>query len=303
MANITITYESLKAQLATILSPGAGGAGSTEVYVPPQGVEIIVPPLPPRLIPYMEDLTLTSNITAGPKINLSELLHINNSKNTYSGGGQVIINADRIILNTRIDYLMLFGGKGVAVSSQGNVNIDADEAVTLHGADGVFIGVPGSPGPEKKPKVKQKKTPANRGEPTVDEDYEPMILGLKLANFLNDLLVALDSATISGTIGNCRFREDTSREFQQLACRIPEMLSTYAYVDGISHEATLKPVPPNVTVDEITVVDNVLRGRTTGTDSSIRNTIDVQPAPVTNPFASLPGYYTPSEIQINTNKI
>jgi len=297
MASTIITYESLKANLATVL-----GAGSTESeYIPAQGVEIIVPPLPPRLIPPMEDITLVSDLVTRTVIPIAELLKIDpQQKNIYEGGSQVLISADRIVFNTRLDYLMLFGGKGVAIASPGRVNLDSEEDITMYGEDGVFIGVPGK---NTKQKFKSPKPAPGRGDPTSDEDYEPMVLGLKLANFLNDLLVELDQAVISGTIGNCRFREDTVRGFQQLACRIPEMLSTFAYVDGISHEPTLKPVPPDVELAEITVVDNVLRGRTTGADTSSPNTTVTSPAPVTNPLSSLAGFYNSDDTQTNANKL
>ena len=81
------------------------------------------------------------------------------------------------------------------------------------------------------------------------------------------------------------------------------MLSTFAYVDGISHEATLKPVPPDVELAEITVVDNLLRGRTTGADTSSPNTTVISPAPVTNPLSSLAGFYNSDDTQTNTNRL
>ena len=292
MAATPITYRTLFAKVNATHTPSVPALPPEVVVVQrgPQMATIIVPPLPPLRIPYMQDITLTSNLLEGEAKSIKEVLHIDGKKNTFSNGGQVLINADRIILNTRVNYLMLFGGAGVAISSEKNVNIDADEAVTVHGATGVFIGVPGGGGDAPRPPIK--KTPVNRGQPTVDVKYEPMVLGLKLVNFLNDLLITLETAVVDATIGKSSFGAETIVIIQQLACRIPEMLSDYAYVDGISHEATLTPVPPDPTKDQLTVISNVLRGNVTdGSVTVVSTNPTVTPATQpTSVYSELPEY-------------
>ena len=155
-------------------------------------------------------------------------------KNTYSKKApQLILNAGRVIMNASTDYAMVFGAAGVIISSgENSIHLDAEKEVVLHGVDGVFIGIPG--GDDLQPS-KNKKKPANKGAATVDNEYEPLVLGLKLANWLDDLIQVLQQATVVG-LTNSYFREDTQENFRAIRARIPEMVSTYAFVDGISHE-------------------------------------------------------------------
>lgn len=252
-------------------------------------VVIEVPPLPTIDFP-MEDLTFGSQIT-GQSADLDGLLGIKSGAggkvNNYGGkGSQILINSDRIILNTKTDYLMLFGQSGVAISSQGNVNIDAEESVTLYGEDGVFIGVPGK-GVASRDKAVPPKTKA---DPTIDTDYEPLVLGLKLANLLEDLLIVLKNATIIAPLGEAAFREDVMYEFRCLQARIPEMLSTYAYVDGISHEAPDPgPEPPKT----VTEPSRTLRGTVTGTFTGTSGPPDPNTPTqrINNPMSEQPDFY------------
>lgn len=155
-------------------------------------------------------------------------------KNTYNKKApQLILNAGRVIMNASTDYAMVFGAAGVIISSgENSIHLDAEKEVVLHGVDGVFIGIPG--GDDLQPS-KNKKKPANKGAATVDNEYEPLVLGLKLANWLDDLIQVLQQATVVG-LTNSYFREDTQENFRAIRARIPEMVSTYAFVDGISHE-------------------------------------------------------------------
>jgi hypothetical protein len=81
----------------------------------------------------------------GAKQDLNVLLSLKDGKggkqNNF-GGSQILLNSDRIVVNSRVDYLMLCGESGIAISSPGSVNIDADDAVTIYGDDGFFLGVP-----------------------------------------------------------------------------------------------------------------------------------------------------------------
>lgn len=291
----TINYDSLKQQLMQSgeLSTSAN-AGGASPNTPVQGafvgqVALQVPQLPKISFP-MDDLTFGSKLT-GEKKDLDQLLSLkpgNGGKvNNFGGvGSQIVINSDRVLLNARTNYLMLFGQEGVAISSQGNVNIDADDAITLYGDDGVFIGVPGK-GVETGNKSKSPKTKA---EPTIDNDYEPLLLGLKVANLIEDLLIVLKNATILTPVGNGYFREDVMYELRCLQARIPEILSTYAYVDGISHEAPDPAPDPPLTVTE---PPTTLTGTVAGTFSGTTGQIDPN-APssvISNPLADKPDFF------------
>lgn len=288
-----ITYDSLKQQLIsngtlTTLPNGGAVPPNTPVQGTFTGTVVIDVPQLPKIDFPMDDLTFGSNLI-GEKRDLDKLLSIkpgDGGKKNDFGGSQVIINSDRIILNTKSDYLMLFGQEGVAISSQGNVNIDADDAVTIYGEDGLFLGVPGK-GVETGNK---NKAPTNKAEPTIDNDYEPVALGLKVANLLEDLLVVLKNATILTPIGNGYFREDVMYELRCLQARIPEILSTYAYVDGISHEAPdPAPDPPATVTEPPTTLVGTVQGAFQGTTQAIDP--NAPSNTITNPLADQLDFY------------
>ena len=152
-------------------------------------------------------------------------------------GGSAFIAGDRVIINAKKDYAMLFGKKGVAIASPNQVNIDTGKSITLFGAEenGVFLGLPNR-GKATQPSILQALLGKTKGDPTPDQLYEPLVLGLKLANLIEDFLVALSNAEMASAISVAKWQPSTQAEFALLANRIPEILSTYAYVDGISHE-------------------------------------------------------------------
>jgi hypothetical protein len=189
------------------------------------------------------DTALSSEITPiDAKPSVEELLRVNKGgSNTYkpeSDGGSVLLNGDRITLNASKDYSMLFGKRGVAIASPNQVNIDTGKSITLFGADerGVFIGIPNKGNNTKAP-LTQAALGTSKGDPTPDQLYEPMVLGIKLANILEDALTILKNAEMASAVSVAKWQPSTMGEFALLANRIPEMLSTYAYVDGISHES------------------------------------------------------------------
>ena len=114
----TINYDSLKQQLMQSgeLSTSAN-AGGASPNTPVQGafvgqVALQVPQLPKISFP-MDDLTFGSKLT-GEKKDLDQLLSLkpgNGGKvNNFGGvGSQIVINSDRVLLNARTNYLMLFG--------------------------------------------------------------------------------------------------------------------------------------------------------------------------------------------------
>lgn len=230
----------------------------------------------PKITFLMEDATFGTDL-AGERKDLNSLLGIkpgNNGRINNYAGSQVLINSDRLILNSRLDYLMLFGQQGIAISSPGNINIDSDDAITMYGEDGVFIGVPGK-GKSLEEGGGNTKAPKTKAEPTLDMDYEPLVLGSKVASLLEDLLVVLKNATILTSVGKAYFREDTMYDLACLQARIPEMLSTYGYIDGLSHEAPDPGPEPLKTTTEasVTTVGSVVGSFEGVTEAKDPNTV------------------------------
>jgi hypothetical protein len=214
----------------------------------------------------MDDFSYESSV--GKKSDLDNILSLKDGDgaklNNYDGS-QLLLNSDRVIINSRTDYTMLFGQAGVAISSPEDVNIDADAAVTIYGDDGLYLGVPGK-GLSLEEGGGVKKMPKTKAEATLDENYEPMVLGLKLVNLLEDLIITIKNATIITPTGKAYLREDTIYELACLQARLPEMLSTYGYIDGISHEIPdPAPEPPAQTQAS----SDVVVGTTAGPTSNI----------------------------------
>lgn len=251
------------------------------------GTVVIEVPQLPAINYAMDDLSFKTSITS-EKTDLAELLGVKQGVNSYTGGPQLLLNSDRVIVNARENYLMLFGQEGVAVSSQGNVNIDADDAVTIFGEDGLYLGVPGKGAKNQDGSAIEGNTkqPKNKAQATVDSAYEPLVLGTKLVNLIDDLLKVLQTATILTPVGKGAFREDVQYELESLQARLPEMLSTFAYVDGISHNAVLAAPSEPTTITE---PPTTLTGTVT---IPIPETTSQQNSTVTNPFVNKPKYPT-----------
>lgn len=80
---------------------------------------------------------------------------------------------------------------------------------------------------------------------TPDRDYDPLILGNKLADWLSDLILTIQTLQINTPAGPGYISAgDSQYNLKKLNARIPEMISTYAYVDGRSHLKVDDPGPP-----------------------------------------------------------
>lgn len=162
--------------------------------------------------------------------------------NSYSGNS-VIVNSDRLIFNAKSNHLLLCGKEGVTVTSPSSVHIDCDDDIYLFSEKGeIYLGLPGRGNPKQKGNTEAPKT---KGDKTKDADFEPLVLGLKLANLLEDLISLLHDIVIrtgySDGIGSNEFKQN----IRNLQGRVPEILSTVAFIDGISHEQiTNKPEDP-----------------------------------------------------------
>tara|TARA_R110000803_G_scaffold1756_2_gene5715 strand:+ start:8249 stop:9211 length:963 start_codon:yes stop_codon:yes gene_type:complete len=249
------------------------------------------------------DTTFDSSVTAtaaDPSVDVQ--LGIDASgKNTYipsAAGGSLLLNSDRVIINAKEDYAMLFGQKGVAIASPKEVNIDSQTTVTLFGHERVYIGLPNAGGDQKEATKRTK--PQTVGHPTQDELYEPLVLGIKLANLLEDFIVTLETAKFATPVGDAVFQPSSTKQLELIKVRIPEILSNYGYVDGISHEKIdedrLNAVMAATATDF--VAPTKLIGTVTGeyTPYGPGNGPVTNPNPVTSPLAALPGFYeTPSK--------
>jgi len=227
-------YESLKAS-------GAFDAGST-TFSFTATFEIDLKPYQDAVMALdfkdFKDDQLVSEINAtAASPSLDQLIGVNtNGENSHipnASDASIMIAADRVIINAKKDFGMLFGRKGVALASPSRVNIDAGQSITLYGHESVFLGIPNKGNAVKE---KQPNLGTTKGHPTPDQEYDPLVLGYKLANLLEDILFVLKSAELVSGISPVKFQPSTQAEFGLLANRIPEILSNYAFVDGISYE-------------------------------------------------------------------
>lgn len=199
-----------------------------------------------------------------------------------------IINARRVIINSQTDPTMIFGEAGVAVSSPNQVSIDSDDKVIVHGESGVYIGIPN--------KGEDLPNETLGAEDTPDFAYEPMVLGSKLVNLMEDLIQVIKNAVILTPTGDGYLREDTQYDLLSLQARLSEITSTYAYIDGYSH-----PKPDKLTTKRPNTVDipEISKtGTTTGNVQSIDNPTNPSTQPVDNSLTALPNYY--QEVTIST---
>ena len=78
-------------------------------------------------------------------------------------GRQIIIDSGRVTLNSKDDTTFLLGREAVSISSGGTVNIDSNGDFLLNSPK-IYFGLK-----------------------TKDTDHEPLVLGFKLSQLLNDL--------------------------------------------------------------------------------------------------------------------
>lgn len=246
------------------------------------------------------DITVTAT-AADPSV--EQLLAINHANtNTYTPnatGGSIFLDSDRIVINAKENFAMLFGQKGVAIASPNQVNIDAGKTITLFGRSEVFIGLPNRGGEVSEDQKRSAPAIDRRGtglgDPTPDELYEPLLLGLKVVNFLEDLISSIQNMEIAGPLGTALLQPSSAARLELLKTRLPEIMSNYAYVDGISHEEVdvdrLKVVAAAAVAAQDNVPPRQLIGTVSGT-ATLGPIGGTPPSnPITSPFKDLPGYY------------
>ena len=294
-------YEALKAA-------GAFDAGSTS-YTFTATFEIDLKPYQEAVLALdfkdFKDDQLVSEINATAATpSLDQLIGVNvngeNSHTPNASDASIMVAADRVIINAKKDFGMLFGKKGVALASPSRVNIDAGQSITLYGHENVFLGIPnkGNRISEKQPDLGPTK-----GHPTPDQEYDPLVLGYKLANLLEDILFVLKSAELVSGVSPVKFQPSTQAEFGLLANRIPEILSNYAFVDGISHEQIDKAQLETLKAQQKTVKKfkppTQLTGSFTGTGTGV--SMPGMPGPGSSnapaDFATVPSSVSPTSEQ------
>lgn len=215
-----------------------------------------------------------------------------NSRIPNAGEADILMNADRVVINSKDDFSFLFGQKGVALGSPRRVNIDSGQSITLFAHNQLFLGIPNKGG--TKPTKPQTQLGTTKGDPTEDQLYDPMVLGIKLANLLEDILFTLKGADLVSGVSPVRFQPATQAEFGLLANRIPEILSSYAYLDGLSHAEINKENLAKLKEAQKKVKDYVPPKQLTG---AIGTGLPLPPGglnytqPISGPYKDLPGYY------------
>jgi hypothetical protein len=241
----TYTYDDI---LKRVESNGALNLSNANIVE--GAIELQIQQLQPIDFP-MKDLDYESTFSEKQQ-DITKVLSISQDNigfiNRFNNNPQLLLNSNRIVINSKRDYLMLFGKAGVALSSKNPINLDTDASTTLAAKDGLFLGVPNGGEPIKN-NIKQPKT---KGDPTPDQPYEPLVLGIKAANIIEDLLVILKNARIVTPLGIGYFREDAQYDLANLQARLPEIISTSTYIDGVSHETPDKAPSPPTTITNTT---------------------------------------------------
>jgi hypothetical protein len=102
----------------------------------------------------------------------------------YYQNSQVIINADRVVLNSKKDDIMLFASSNIELSTNYTVNLNAGEHIHLNIKEEISTGL------DIKPKIFLG-TKITNEIPT-----EPLMLGRQTAKYLQDLLHAIDTFAV-----------------------------------------------------------------------------------------------------------
>ena len=105
----------------------------------------------------------------------------------YYQNSQVIINADRVVLNSRKDDIMLFASSNIELSTNYTINLNAGEHIHLNIKEEISTGL------NIKPKI-YLGTKFTNEIPT-----EPLMLGRQTAKYLQDLLHAIDTFAVKLT--------------------------------------------------------------------------------------------------------
>jgi len=110
--------------------------------------------------------------------------------NFYMGKSQVIINADRIVLNSKKDEVMLFASSNIELSTNYTINLNANEHIHLNIKEE-------DPSTTTTATLKAKIFLGTKFDNTIPT--EPLMLGRQTESFLQDLIMAIDTLAIKLT--------------------------------------------------------------------------------------------------------
>jgi hypothetical protein len=137
--------------------------------------------------------------------------------------------------------------------------------------------------------------------PSPDVPYEPVVLGLKLVNWLEDLLVILKNLQILTNTGLATPREDGQWDLIAMQARLPELISNYIFVDGYSHdEMDYKSIDPAPTADSVTKPKTSINVNVNLTATGLPGSA-LTPTTPTGPNTAKPGYGESSGRAANLN--
>jgi len=107
-------------------------------------------------------------------------------------GNQVIINSDRLVFNSKKDYILCFADKGMAFSTRGAIHFDTNANDTTNSefvvnAHKIILGFkPGGGSGGQRPDMK--------GDTGMEA--QPALLGRETTDFLMDLIDAIDQVLL-----------------------------------------------------------------------------------------------------------
>lgn len=236
-----------------------------------------------------KDKLFAVGILTGSAQSIKDVLNINPSGNghvnAYANGSTVVINSDRLILNAKNNHVFLCGKEGVTISSPKSIHIDCTDDLYMFSETGeIYLGLPNKGSAYD---FDKQKLPKTKAEPTKNYQYEPLLLGLKTANLIEDLLSVLIQAVIRTPAGDGYFSKEMMYNFECLRSRLPEILSTAVFIDGVSHdkEDPAPPIPEEIaaSVAAASATAGTAGTTTSGDSSSATGTnINNTQAPATN---------------------
>lgn len=207
--------------------------------------------------------------------------------NNFTGGSSIVINSDRLILNAKADHAFLCGKKGITITSPSSIHIDSDDDVYIASQTEVYLGLP-----NKGQTYQEVPAPTTKASATPDVDYEPLVLGLKLANLLEDLIVIMRDAVIRTPAGDGHMSVEMMYNLECLQARLPELISTAVFVDGRSHgKVDDPPAMPDTTIlqtnDTAGGAGSTVSGNTQSTTGTTQQNTQSAINNITNPLGNL----------------
>mgnify|MGYP000331808201 CR=1 FL=1 len=230
----------------------------------------------------------SSNPPAGDTSNtpsdITSLLGFSDSGNNIYIGEQQVLNADRIILNAKRNFLFLFANRGIGLSANQSINLESGNDIILYPYSKLLIGVP--------EKVDNHTTEQKQTGAPKDKSYEAIPLGNKLSSLLEDLITALMQTKVSTPTGEGLISSETQYALQKLYARIPEILSTIAFIDGTKHQSIPGPLPSFPSEENSAVAESITYETTISGSSSPVNSGSFNSPVQSGRITSIPGNRT-----------